>query len=103
MLTKRQTEILRAMVAAADCGSHESAEIVCENGKCWLGYGQVSRRTVDGLLSVCAISLASEPGSLERYAVTGTGRLIERDPAVADRVMGALLSGGSFDAGGNPV
>jgi hypothetical protein len=116
MPTKRQLEILRAMIAAADSpclvgeddGSEEifaedMSEIVCDEGGCWLGYERVTRRTIDGLLSVCAITLVSEPGSLERYGVTGTGRRIADDPKVADKVMKALLSPGAYDSGGNPI
>jgi len=118
MLTKRQLAILRAMIAAADAAGSteevcdgtedilpddERAEILCDEGGCWLGYERVSRRTVDGLLSACAITLVSEPGSLERYGVTGTGRLIAKDPEVADKVVAALLAGVAVDAGGNPI
>lgn len=103
MLTERQRKVLSTMIAAEEAEAYDEAEIVCDGASCYLGLDRISRRTVEGLLRCVAISMASEPGSLERYVITETGRLIEKDPAVAARVAAAMLSGGAFDAGGNPI
>jgi len=104
VLTKRQLEILRDMIAADRMGDYDDSEIVREGRSCWLGCVRVSPGHVDALLAYAAVTLSSEPGAaLERYVVTGTGRRIADDPSVASKVMAALLSGGSFDAGGDPI
>jgi len=104
VLTNRQLGILREMIAADRMGNYEDAEIVREGRSCWLGCVRVSPGIVDALLAYAAITLASEPGAaLERYVVTGTGRRIADDPTVAGKVMAAMLSGGSFDSGGEPI
>jgi len=103
MLTKRAVEIIRRMAAAEAREDYENAEIVCDSLTCRLGEDLVSRRTVMALLRHTAISTASEPGSLERYVLSGSGRKMAVDPSVADRVMAAIISGVNCDEEGNPL
>ena len=103
MLTKRAIELLRLMAEAEAREDYEGAEIVCDGLWCYLGEQAVSRRTVNVLLRHVAVSMASEPGSTERYVLSGSGRKMAGDPAVADRVMTALLSGTPCDSEGNPL
>lgn len=103
MLSKRSMEVLRLMIEAEKREEYEDSEIVCDGGICYLGETRISRRTVSDLLRHVALSSASEPGSLERYTVSGTGKKIAEDPAVADRVVAALLAGVNCDESGYPI
>lgn len=103
MLSPRALEILKEMHAAEAREDWEDSEIVCSGIDCWLGLTRVARRTVTSLVRHMAVSLASEPGSEERYVLSGTGRKILEDPAVADRVLAALLTGQPVDEAGNPI
>lgn len=103
MLTERAHEILQQMHSAEAQEDWENAEIVCDGIECWLGLTRVSRRTVTCLLRHVAVSMASEPGSAERYTLSGTGRRILVDPSVADRVVAAMLAGEAVDGAGNPI
>ena len=103
MLTKRAAEILDLMLEAEMRQDYEGAEIVCDGLSCYLGEMLVSRRTVTNLIRHVAVSLASEPGGMERYTVSGTGRKIAADPSVADRIVAALEAGIACDESGNPI
>jgi hypothetical protein len=102
-VTKRCLEVLKAMIDAARREEWDEAEIVCEGGTCWLGVERVSRATVQRLLRCLAVSSASEPGSLERYVVSETGRAIAADPALAEKVWRAVVAGVPVDAKGDPL
>lgn len=103
MLTKRALELLGLMTAAEAREEYDEAEIVCDGFRCYLGEIPVSHRTVKNMLQHVAVSAASEPGSLERYVISETGRRILEDPAVADRVVWCLLNGIPCDAAGNAL
>jgi hypothetical protein len=91
------------MIAAEKAGDPDDAEIVCEGRTCWLGCERLSRKLVDSLVLHVAISHVSEPGSLERYTINGTGRKIVEDPSVADRVLAGLFAGEVMDSAGEPL
>lgn len=103
MLSKKATKTLEAMVEAEAREDHDEAELVREKRTCWLGYERVSGKIVDELLMHVAVRSVSEPGSIERYVVSGTGREILKDPEVADRIVRALRSGIAVDARGLPL
>jgi len=103
MLSERSLHILRKMVAAEAAEDYEGAEIVCSGIICYLDEERISRRTVDNLLRHVAVKSGSEPGELERYRVSGTGRAIAGDPAVADKVLACVLRGIPCDEQGNPI
>lgn len=103
MLTKRAIEVLKTMIAAEQAGDHDDAEIVCEGRSCWLGTERLTRKLVESLVFHVAVSHASEPGSLERYVINGTGRRIAENPRVADDVLKALAAGAASDEAGKPL
>lgn len=103
MLSKRSLEVLHLMIEAEDREDYDAAEIVCDGIRCYLDESLVSRSTVKNLVQHVAVSLASEPGSLERYVVSGTGRKIAENPEVADKVVASMLAGIPCDAAGNPL
>ena len=103
MLSKRAIEVLNTMIAAETAGEHDDAEIVCEGRSCWLGTERLTRKLVDSLVFHVAVSHVSEPGSLERYVINGTGRRIAVDPRIADVILTALAGGTAFDEAGNPL
>jgi hypothetical protein len=103
MLSRRAIEVLKTMIEAEKAGEYDEAEIVCEGRTCWLGIERLSRKMVDSLVQHVAISHVSEPGSLERYTINGTGRKIAEDPSIADRVVSAILRGEVIDEAGNAV
>lgn len=96
--------VLKTMAAAEEAGEWEDAELVSDGGrKWWLGVETVSRRVVERLLQCRAISDRSEERGMYRFALNGTGRAIIDDPSVAEAVMAAMLTGGSFDDRGRPL
>ncbi|MCV9964006.1 hypothetical protein OIU34_19180 [Pararhizobium sp. BT-229] len=103
MLTRRAIEVLNTMIAAEKAGDHDDAEIVCEGRSCWLGIERLTRKLVDSLVLHVAVSEVSEPGSLERYVINGTGRRIADNPEIADAILKALAGGQAFDEAGNPL
>lgn len=103
MLTARAMDMLRQMQAAEDREEWDEAELVCEGFDCWLGIEKFSRKTVNVCLRYVAIRLVSEPGSAERYMISGTGKAILQDPKAADRVLACLLSNTPCDENGNPL
>lgn len=103
MLSRRAIEVLTTMLAADEAGDHDDAEIVCEGRSCWLGTERLTRKLVDSLVVHVAVSYVSEPGSLERYVINGTGKQIVRNPSVADSVLKALAGGQASDEAGNPL
>jgi hypothetical protein len=103
MLTRRAIEVLKTMIAAEEAGDHDDAEIVCEGRSCWLGCERLTRRLVDHLVVHVAVSYVSEPGSLERYVINGTGRRIAKNPEIADAILKALAKGQAIDEAGNPL
>jgi hypothetical protein len=102
-ISTKALEILRTMVAAEKEGEYEDSEIVVEGRARWLGVDKVPGKVLDELVRLVAVSEVSEPGSLLRYTVNGTGKAIVGDPSVADRVAKALLGGGAFDERGDAV
>lgn len=103
MLTNRALKVLEEMAEAESRGDYAECEIVCDGAICWLGITRIHRRTIMNLIQHVAISLVSEPGSLERYMITGTGRAILQDPDVGEKVRMNLLKGINCDASGNPI
>jgi hypothetical protein len=103
MLTKRAIEVLKTMIAAEQADDHDEAEIVCEGRSCWLGTERLTRKLVDSLVLHVAVSHVSEPGSLERYVINGTGRRIADSPEIANAILKALAGGAAFDEAGNPL
>ena len=72
-LTKGQREVLQKMATGPES---EEAELVYEDGQCYLGYDHIDSRILFGLLRLCAISLDqySKVGGLERYRINSTGK-----------------------------
>lgn len=103
MLSRRAIEVLKTMIEAERAGEYDEAEIVCEGRTCWLGVERLSRKMVDSLVQHVAISYVSEPGSLERYTINGSGRKIAEDPSIADRIVAGLLRGEAMDETGNAL
>ncbi|MBY3157188.1 hypothetical protein HFO56_33225 [Rhizobium laguerreae] len=103
MLSRRAVKVLRTMIEAENAGEYDEAEIVCEGRTCWLGVERLSRKMINSLVQHVAISHVSEPGSLERYTINGTGRKIAEDPSVADRVLKGLLRGEAMDETGAAI
>jgi hypothetical protein len=101
MLSRRAIEVLKTMIEAEKAGEYDEAEIVCEGRTCWLGVDRLRRKMVDSLVLHVAISHVSEPGSLERYTINGTGRKIAEDPSIADRIVAGLIRGEAMDETGN--
>lgn len=104
MLTKRAVEVLGLMEREEKAGHHEDAEIVCEGFVSWLGYEQISYRTVKNLIEHCCISLVSAPGdSPRRFTINGTGKAAILDPEVAEKVKLAATIGKSVNHLGEEI
>jgi hypothetical protein len=88
-LSRRQTVILMQMAENAD---NDDGEIVFEHGHGFLGYDQISRKTIIALLRACAISLDpfSKVGGFERYTINETGReLLQKLGKISNRTVDA--------------
>lgn len=95
-LRKSAFELLRRMRDEEAAQNWEDAEIVRDGRVAYIGCDRVPRRDLDDLLDVMAVSQRSEPGSMERYAINGTGRGILKRPDLADEVAAAVREGGAF-------
>ncbi len=75
-------------IAAAD----GDAEIVCEGRECWVGSRRISKRTVNGLLRLMAISRSSYGGddAMELYTINLTGRSLIARPAFEAELLAAI-------------
>lgn len=103
-VTADMLRVLRTMSSAEEAEEWEDAELVSVGGrKWWLGFETVSRRVVERLIQCRAISDRSEERGMQRFGINGTGRAIIEDPSVAEAVMAAMLTGGSFDDRGRPL
>lgn len=104
MLSKRQIEVLKMMVAAEEEEDWDATEIVREDGSCWLGFDRISSRTLDGLLRHLCLSEADGSSvSFERFKLNGTGRTLAANPEKADDIIYAIHKGGAWDEAGNPM
>lgn len=91
-LSKRQLEILRALIAAEDADDHDHSEIVCDGIQCWLGLTRVHAQTVKSLLMNMLVTRHSDnSGNLFRYTVNGCGRAIAKDPGQYEILLKAIM------------
>lgn len=103
MISKKATEVLKALREAYDAEDFDEAEIVVEGRSTWLGYVRIPRKVVIELLEVVAIRDIGDGGTLGRYAISGTGRAILEDPETAFRIKSALMRGIACDERGYPI
>lgn len=88
-------EVLEDMHKAEQKKRFEDAEVVCDGLECWVGLRRISRRTVDGLLRLTAIS----PEKFDKssvYVLNDTGRALLKRPDLATELRLALYQGRSF-------
>jgi hypothetical protein len=103
-VTDNMLRVLRTMAAAEEAEEWEDGELVSDGGRqWWLGLDIVAPRTVERLLACRAVSDRSEGSKVQRLGLNGTGRAIIDDPSVAEAVMAAIRTGGSFDDQGRPL
>ena len=88
-------QVLEDMRTAEQKETYDDAEIVCDGSECWVGLRRISRRTVDGLLRLAAIS----PEKFDKssvYVLNDTGRALLKRPELATELRLALYQGRSF-------
>ena len=83
------------MKAAESAQNWDDAEIVCDGADCWLGDQRISRRTVNSLVRVVALSF-DDGGGAEHFTLNGTGRALADNPTLVRDVEAAIARGGAF-------
>lgn len=81
---------------AADPFGYPDYEIVCEGLDCYIGLERTSRRTVNALLNLMAISEVGGGGNFARYQINETGRNILADESQIDVVLRSVCEGGAW-------
>lgn len=89
--------LLREMLAAEEREDWDDASVICEGIVCMIGYRNVHRSTVNHLLNYMAVSADQyDKGGVRYFTLNQTGRIIARNPEMADKIMAAIISGRSF-------
>lgn len=94
LITPAMRQVLEDMHQAEQKEAYEDA-IVCDGIECWIGLRRISRRTVDGLLRLIAIS----PENFDKssvYILNDTGKAILKRPELAAEIRLALHKGRPF-------
>ena len=103
-LTTRQVEVLQAMAKAHAEERWDETEIVSEGIVCYLGNDRISWKTLNAFIDHVLVSLEGN-GSFRRWTINGTGLLVAKFPAIADKIWLTLRSGKPFttDDEGNVI